>query len=302
MAAGSLLLPLQMPPQRANRGRHRSEHCDQHGRGLRRANRTLGGLRQQQTCLSLLARRRQPSRSSLMSRCRPSLRPARRGRRQRSGAMRPATARSSSSRGCVTGGWRRPPQRQPAGRSPGSGGELGAAAGRRLADAARNRPAAAALLQLPYSTSEAEILEFFSNYSVTEIAFVYEPDGRPSGLVRAGGGGLTRWCLAVSAQAALCCPRPLRPMRRALIRAWPAPRHTLRPGQPPEHLRICAAAPRRRLPSLPRGRRRCRCGDGWIGGMQRAAAWPGRGDSSSSRPPPAAATASAAASPNWRGH
>jgi len=56
--------------------------------------------------------------------------------------------------------------------------------------------APAALLQLPYSTSEAEILEFFSNYSVTEIAFVYEPDGRPSGLVRAGGGGLTQRCLA----------------------------------------------------------------------------------------------------------
>jgi len=27
------------------------------------------------------------------------------------------------------------------------------------------------------------VLEFFAGYNVNEIAFVYEPDGRPSGLV-----------------------------------------------------------------------------------------------------------------------
>lgn len=36
---------------------------------------------------------------------------------------------------------------------------------------------------LPYTTSEAQVLEFFAGYNVNEVAFVYEPDGRPSGLV-----------------------------------------------------------------------------------------------------------------------
>lgn len=35
----------------------------------------------------------------------------------------------------------------------------------------------------PYSTSDKDIIEFFSEYNVIEVAFVYEPDGRPSGLV-----------------------------------------------------------------------------------------------------------------------
>lgn len=35
---------------------------------------------------------------------------------------------------------------------------------------------------LPYTTSEAQVLEFFAGYNVNEVAFVYEPDGRPSGL------------------------------------------------------------------------------------------------------------------------
>jgi hypothetical protein len=47
---------------------------------------------------------------------------------------------------------------------------------------------------LPYSTSEKDIIDFFGEgFSVTEVAFVYEPDGRPSGLVslsRPGPGSL----------------------------------------------------------------------------------------------------------------
>lgn len=35
---------------------------------------------------------------------------------------------------------------------------------------------------LPYSTSEKDIIDFFEGYPVSEVAFVYEPDGRPSGL------------------------------------------------------------------------------------------------------------------------
>jgi hypothetical protein len=37
--------------------------------------------------------------------------------------------------------------------------------------------------RLPYSTSEKDIIDFFEGYPVLEVAFVYEPDGRPSGLV-----------------------------------------------------------------------------------------------------------------------
>jgi hypothetical protein len=36
---------------------------------------------------------------------------------------------------------------------------------------------------LPYSTSENDIHNFFSGFQLTDVAFVYEPDGRPSGLV-----------------------------------------------------------------------------------------------------------------------
>lgn len=35
---------------------------------------------------------------------------------------------------------------------------------------------------LPYSATEEQIREFFRDFSVTRVAFVYEPDGRPSGL------------------------------------------------------------------------------------------------------------------------
>lgn len=35
----------------------------------------------------------------------------------------------------------------------------------------------------PYTTSEQQVLDFFAGYNVNEVAFVYEPDGRPSGLV-----------------------------------------------------------------------------------------------------------------------
>lgn len=35
----------------------------------------------------------------------------------------------------------------------------------------------------PYSTSDKDIIDFFAEYTVIEVAFVYEPDGRPSGLV-----------------------------------------------------------------------------------------------------------------------
>lgn len=35
---------------------------------------------------------------------------------------------------------------------------------------------------LPYSTTEQQIFDFFSGFKMTKVAFVYEPDGRPSGL------------------------------------------------------------------------------------------------------------------------
>lgn len=44
--------------------------------------------------------------------------------------------------------------------------------------------------RLPYSTSEKDIVEFFAEYPVSEVAFVYEPDGRPSGLVSGRSSGL----------------------------------------------------------------------------------------------------------------
>jgi hypothetical protein len=36
---------------------------------------------------------------------------------------------------------------------------------------------------LPYTTVEQQLLDFFKGFNVKKIAFVYEPDGRPSGLV-----------------------------------------------------------------------------------------------------------------------
>lgn len=37
---------------------------------------------------------------------------------------------------------------------------------------------------LPYATTEQAIRDFFSEFAVVSVRFVYEPDGRPSGLVR----------------------------------------------------------------------------------------------------------------------
>ena len=37
---------------------------------------------------------------------------------------------------------------------------------------------------LPYSTTEQEIYDFFSEYEIRKVAFVLESDGRPSGLVK----------------------------------------------------------------------------------------------------------------------
>lgn len=47
----------------------------------------------------------------------------------------------------------------------------------------RLTPPPCACRRLPYSTSEKDIIDFFEGYPVLEVAFVYEPDGRPSGLV-----------------------------------------------------------------------------------------------------------------------
>jgi hypothetical protein len=41
---------------------------------------------------------------------------------------------------------------------------------------------------LPYTASEQQIYEFFQGFTVTSVAFVYEPDGRPSGLVGSASG------------------------------------------------------------------------------------------------------------------
>ena len=37
---------------------------------------------------------------------------------------------------------------------------------------------------LPYATTIEEIYAFFAGFKVASVAFVLEPDGRPSGLVR----------------------------------------------------------------------------------------------------------------------
>lgn len=45
--------------------------------------------------------------------------------------------------------------------------------------------AAAGVLKLkglPYTTTEAEVRAFFDGFNVSNVQFVYEPDGRPSGL------------------------------------------------------------------------------------------------------------------------
>jgi hypothetical protein len=51
------------------------------------------------------------------------------------------------------------------------------------------------------------VLDFFAGYNVNEVAFVYEPDGRPSGLVRIVSEELVQLCrervVAFSAQWAL---------------------------------------------------------------------------------------------------
>lgn len=48
----------------------------------------------------------------------------------------------------------------------------------------RNEDSAVLKLKgLPYTTVEKQILDFFQGYSVKQISFVYDPDGRPSGLV-----------------------------------------------------------------------------------------------------------------------
>jgi hypothetical protein len=55
-----------------------------------------------------------------------------------------------------------------------------------LAPKASSSAAESAVLKLkglPYITTEQQILEFFQGFNVSSVAFVYEPDGRPSGLV-----------------------------------------------------------------------------------------------------------------------
>jgi hypothetical protein len=83
---------------------------------------------------------------------------------------------------------------------------------------------------LPYTTVEQQLLDFFKGYSVKKIAFVYEPDGRPSGLV----------------SARLRRPRCPRAPGAATRRAPAAPGRAAHP----------ASRCRRRSPSLRRGRRR----------------------------------------------
>jgi hypothetical protein len=57
---------------------------------------------------------------------------------------------------------------------------LGDERGRRHEDSAVLK-----LKGLPYTTTDAQIAEFFEGYSMKQVSFVYDPDGRPSGLVRA---------------------------------------------------------------------------------------------------------------------
>ena len=86
---------------------------------------------------------------------------------------------------------------------------------------------------LPYTTVEQQLLDFFKGYNVLKIAFVYEPDGRPSGLV-----SLRQRCFA---------PAVARQPSRAPSIASSAALH-------PELIAI--AAPRRPLRSSTAGRRR----------------------------------------------
>jgi hypothetical protein len=60
--------------------------------------------------------------------------------------------------------------------------------GTAAADASQQAPqqesAVLKLKGLPYSVTKEQVLDFFSGYAVRDVAFVNEPDGRPSGLVR----------------------------------------------------------------------------------------------------------------------
>lgn len=47
----------------------------------------------------------------------------------------------------------------------------------------RLRPLSHSCAGLPYATTEQAIREFFSDLELASVRFVYEPDGRPSGLV-----------------------------------------------------------------------------------------------------------------------
>ncbi len=40
---------------------------------------------------------------------------------------------------------------------------------------------------LPYAATESQIREFFAGYVIKALHFVFEPDGRPSGLVSSEG-------------------------------------------------------------------------------------------------------------------
>jgi hypothetical protein len=85
---------------------------------------------------------------------------------------------------------------------------------------------------LPYAVSEAQIVEFFAGFAVKSVAFVFEPDGRPSGLVRGWSGRRMYWRLCTTrCTQHRRAPRPGTPPRgcpsRRLVRGRDATR-TLR--------------------------------------------------------------------------
>ena len=65
----------------------------------------------------------------------------------------------------------------------------------------RQESAVLKLKGLPFNTSQEQVHEFFSGFAVKSIAFVGEPDGRPSGLV-----GCEFWGCACSCPASPLLP------------------------------------------------------------------------------------------------
>lgn len=63
-----------------------------------------------------------------------------------------------------------------------AGVATGAAPPRPASSSAASDSCVLKLKGLPYSTTRQEILDFFTGYQLRKVEFVFDPDGRPSGL------------------------------------------------------------------------------------------------------------------------